>query len=102
VSADPAARLRALGVRWVLVHRGQPGPPPRIPAGEVALTSRTLTLVRLGGPVAGRPLPSATVPVLVTDGLAAVFVVIAAGRGYRLVQLPRRAARSRERDDRST
>ncbi|HET9945204.1 MAG TPA: hypothetical protein VFR56_06095, partial [Actinomycetes bacterium] len=73
----PAAALRRLGVRWVLVHHGQPGPRPRVPAGRAVHEGATLTLLRLSGPVTPRPLQGAAAAVLVAD-LVAIAVLLAA------------------------
>ena len=73
----PAAALRRLGVRWVLVHHGQPGPRPRVPAGRTVHEGATLTLLRLSGPVTPRPLQGAAAAVLVAD-LVAIAVLLAA------------------------
>ena len=85
---DPAGALRRLGVRWVLVHRDQPGRTPDVPPGRTVVSAPTLRLVRLDGPVAARPLPAATPAVAAADALA-LLLLVAAGlltgkRGDRL------------------
>jgi hypothetical protein len=75
---DPRAALRALGIRFVLVHVGQPGPAPDVPAGRVLVDAPTLQLVRLTGPVAARSRPEALAPVVAVDLLALLAVVGAA------------------------
>jgi hypothetical protein len=82
---DAAPALRRLGVRWVLVHVGQPGAAFEVPAGRAALESRTLRLVRLAGPVSARPLPPAA-PAVLAGGVVALLLMLAAavlagGRG---------------------
>jgi hypothetical protein len=76
-SGDPATGLRGLGVRWVVVHRGQPGarPIPALRAGRTVLTGPNLRLVRLTGQVADRRLPAATAVVVVADVLALLLLL---------------------------
>lgn len=82
---DAATRLRALGIGWVLVHRGPEAGAPAdggtgaVPAGTTTYVDQDLRLVRLTGPVASLPLPSATVPVLASDVAAALVLLGAAG-----------------------
>jgi hypothetical protein len=82
---DAGARLRALGIGWILVHRQPEARSPAergtgaVPAGTTTYADRELRLVRLHGPVASRPLPSATVPVLAGDVAAALVLLGAAG-----------------------
>jgi hypothetical protein len=87
---DPGAALRRLGVRWVLVHRGQPGPWPLVPAGRTVHEGATLTLVRLSGPVTHRPLPGTAGAVLAADVLAIAVLVAAATAAARRGEAPRR------------
>lgn len=75
---DPGPALRRLGVRWVLVHVGQPGGAFEVPAGRTVLESRTLRLVRLAGPVSARPVPPAAPAVLAADALALLLMLAAA------------------------
>ena len=49
-SADPPPALRALGVRWVLIERGNGVAPADIPPGTTAYAGRWLSLVDLGPP----------------------------------------------------
>jgi hypothetical protein len=47
---DPAAALRGLGVRWVLVEKGNGVSAADVPVGTVAFDGRWLRLVDLGAP----------------------------------------------------
>ncbi|MBO9520413.1 MAG: hypothetical protein J7518_02655 [Nocardioidaceae bacterium] len=49
-SDDPAAALRGLGVRWVLVEKGNGVRASDVPSGSVAYDGRWLSLVDLGRP----------------------------------------------------
>ena len=73
---DPAATLRALGIRWVLVEHDNGVAPSDVPAGTVAFEGRWLTLVDLGRTTADlRPLRSApTVWIVLAGDVAAGFV----------------------------
>jgi hypothetical protein len=78
---DPGAALLALGVRFVLVHVGQPGTAPDPPAGRVVVDTPTLRLLRLAGPVAARQRPELLAPVVAVDLLALLAVIGAAALG---------------------
>jgi hypothetical protein len=65
---DPAAALRELGVRWVVVERGMPSGP--VPRGETAYNGEYLTLVDLGEGVRAEPRPGAP------GALSHLFIVI--------------------------
>jgi len=84
VQPDPAVRLRALGIRWVLVEHGT-GPLGELPEGTEAFADGDLTLIDLGEPASyapGRP------PAAVVLGADLVTIaVLAAGlfRYYRRV-----------------
>jgi hypothetical protein len=82
------AALRGLGIGWVLVERGTPG--PRLPALDRAQrvhAGEDLELYRLAGPVAAVPSPR-TAPVLLADltalglllGVSAAFPIMARRR----------------------
>lgn len=49
-SADPSARLRGLGVRWVLTEKDNGVQEAEIPEGAVAFDGRWLSLTDLGAP----------------------------------------------------
>lgn len=77
-AGDPAARLRALGVRWVLVERGAGGRTPEALQGKTIADSDELTLLDLGAPGRdgrdGREAP-AWLPVIAADLLAATLMI---------------------------
>jgi hypothetical protein len=82
---DAGARLRALGIGWILVHRQPAARSPAergagtVPPGTTRYVDQDLRLVRLDGPVASRPMPTATVPVLTGDVVAVLVLLGAAG-----------------------
>ena len=72
---DPSARLRALGVRWVLVERGAGGTAPKALTGKVIAHSDELTLLDLGATRGfDRGVPPAAA-VIAADLLAATLVI---------------------------
>ncbi len=75
-ASDPARALRDLGVRWVLVERGNGVTAEDVPAGTVVLDGRWLRLVDLGAPTGDlRHLRSApATPMVVAGDIAAGFV----------------------------
>lgn len=82
---DPAAGLRQLGVRWVLVHHGlgQPDPPP---PGRIAHTGTHLTLIDLGEPEAFLPARPAAWAVLGGDLITIAVMGAGLFRYYRRVR----------------
>ncbi len=87
---DPGPALRALGIGWVLVHRGQPGPSPAVPPGRTVVDTRSLQLVRLAGPVAPRPLPASAPAVAAADAVAVLLLGAAAALAGRRGERVRR------------
>jgi hypothetical protein len=73
---DPSTALRALGVRWVLVERGNGVAAAQVPPGEVVHDGRWLRLVDLGRP-AGVAGPHVRGSVVAGDGVTAVVLVAA-------------------------
>jgi hypothetical protein len=75
-TGDPAASLRALGVRWVLVERENGVSAADVPVGRVAFEGRWLELVDLGAPTGDlRHLRAAPSSLIVVSGdIAALFV----------------------------
>jgi hypothetical protein len=75
-AADPASALRDLGIRWVLVERGNGVTAGDVPDGQVALDGRWLRLVDLGTPEGDlRHLRAApATPMVVAGDIAAAFV----------------------------
>ena len=75
-TGNPAASLRELGVRWVLVERENGVAAAQVPAGRIAFDGRWLELVDLGSPTGDlrhlRPAPAATIVVL--GDIAALLV----------------------------
>lgn len=77
-SEDPAAALRALGVRWVLLEEGVPGS-EGVPAGETVFAGRWLRLVGLVGGQTRAEFPRHEPPgwpVSLADATAASAVVV--------------------------
>jgi hypothetical protein len=74
--------LPPLGVGWVVVASGTPGPgvdPALLEGAEPVVTGESLTLLRLPGPVALTEPPDWSTAVLVADAVAGALVLAAAG-----------------------
>lgn len=83
-SDDPAAALRALGVRWVLVERGMgavdaPAAPVRYDAGGLTLLDLAADGRVAGGATAVRPEVARAQEILVTFGHGLAFLLLLAG-----------------------
>ena len=91
-----AARLARLGVGWVLVERGTPGPLPRLDGLREVRSGPALRLYRVPGTVAHRGPSDARVTLVFAGDAAALLVLIGAasfavaGQG-RLLMFRRRA-----------
>ncbi|WP_244927639.1 hypothetical protein [Nocardioides sp. W7] len=71
-ASDPAAELRDLGVRWVVVEHGMDRTTP--PEGTVVHAGDDLSLIDLGPGAAVSQTASSTVPIVVGDALATVLL----------------------------
>lgn len=83
-SDDPAAALRALGVRWVLVERGMgavdaPAAPVRYDAGGLTLLDLAADGRVAGGATAVRPEVARPQEILVAFGHGLAFLLLLAG-----------------------
>lgn len=83
-SDDPAAALRALGVRWVLVERGMgavdaPAAPVRYDAGGLTLLDLAAEGRVAGGATAVRPEVARPQEILVAFGHGLAFLLLLAG-----------------------
>jgi hypothetical protein len=91
--SDPAQALRELGVRWVLVEKGNGVGEADVPVGVAAFDGRWLRLVDLGAPIHDlgplRPAPRAAI--VMSGDIAAVLVGCVS-----VLQLGRRLVRTRQ------
>lgn len=83
--ADPAAALRALGVRWVLVEHST-GDVGAVPPGAVVWSGPELTLVDLGAPEAYEPERPPWWAVIGGDSITIAVLVAGSFRHYRRVR----------------
>lgn len=97
---DPAAALRDLGVRWVLVEEGMGE--PEVPDGTVRYAGGGLRLVDLGppDPVPDRADGTRTVLVIVADTLAVVLIFNGVGSILRAGSNARHTASAGPGEDR--
>ncbi|HEU5266202.1 MAG TPA: hypothetical protein VFU35_05855 [Jatrophihabitans sp.] len=75
-----ARRLADLGVEWVVVEHGTPGDTPDLTELRLLYTGRDLSLYRVPGAIASRPVRTVQVVlVLVIDGLVVLALATLAG-----------------------